>query len=386
MKKEEKMPMKKEEKIKIPFYRVEVGGDEREKIDEVFDGEAPNIVEDLEAAFEAYVGASYALATSHGTAALHLAMLAIDLKRGDKVLCSINAYPSVPEVVRHFDAEPIFVDINPDTFTIDLDKLEAYLAENKSKKLKAVIVSHVAGQTVELDRLYAMAKEFDVKIIEDASDALGATYNGQKIGSTGADITCFDFSPHLRRNVCNGGMLVCDDEDIMERAKSLRNHAMVIDDEALGYIYDVTDIGSQYMMSPLDAATILVQLEKQDDNIERQRSIAETFNERLADAPHIQTPIANEEHAYSLYIIKVDKNRDSFARELAARDIECGLHYIPLHLLSYYKTKYALRVNDFPIALRSYQQVLSIPNYAALSDDQVEEICDAILDVASTRV
>jgi len=372
--------------MNIPFYRVEVGGDEREKIDEVFDGEAPNIVEDLEAAFESYVGASYALATSHGTAALHLAMLAIDLKRGDKVLCSINAYPSVPEVVRHFDAEPIFIDINPDTFTIDLDKLEAYLVENKSKKLKAVIVSHVAGQSVELDRLYAMAKQYDVKIVEDASDALGATYKGQKIGSTGADITCFDFSPHLRRNVCNGGMMVCDDEEIMERARSLRNHAMVIEDEGLGYIYDVVDIGSQYMMSPLDAATILIQLEKQDENIERQRAIAEIFNERLSDAPHIRLPNANDEHPYSLYIIKVDKNRDSFARELATRGIECGLHYIPLHLLSYYKSKYSLRVNDFPIALRNYQQVLSIPNYAALSDEEVEEICDAILDVASTRV
>ncbi len=372
--------------MKIPFYRVEVGGDEREKIDEVFDGEAPEIVEDLEAAFVSYVGASYALATSHGTAALHLAMLAIDLKRGDKVLCSINAYPSVPEVVRHFDAEPIFIDINPDTFTIDLDKLEAYLAEHKSKKLKAVIVSHVAGQCVDLDRLYAMAKEYDVKIVEDASDALGSTYKGQKIGSTGADITCFDFSPHLRRNVCNGGMLVCEDEEIMERARSLRHHAMVVEDEGLGYIYDVVDIGSQYMISPLDAATILVQLEKQDDNIERQREIAEIFNERLSSAPHLQIPFANEEHPYSLYIIKVDKNRDSFARELAARGIECGLHYIPLHLLSYYKSKYSLRVNDFPVALRNYQQVLSIPNYAALSDDEVEEICDAILDVASTRV
>jgi perosamine synthetase len=372
--------------MSIPFYRVEVGGDEREKIDEVFDGEVPNIVEDLEAAFESYIGSSYALATSHGTAALHLAMLAIDLKRGDKVLCSINAYPSLPEVVRHFDAEPIFIDINPDTFTIDLDKLEAYLAENKSKKLKAVIVSHIGGQSVELDRLYAMAKEYDVKVVEDASDAFGATYKGKKIGSTGADITCFDFSPHLRRNVCNGGMMVCDDEEIMERARSLRNHAMVIEDEGLGYIYDVVDIGSQYMMSPLDAATLLVQLEKQDENIERQRSIAEVFNERLADAPHIRLPMANDEHPYSLYIIKVDKNRDSFARELAARGIECGLHYIPLHLLSYYKSKYSLRVNDFPVALRSYQQVLSIPNYAALSDEEVEEICDAILDVASTRV
>ncbi|MGZ5208128.1 MAG: DegT/DnrJ/EryC1/StrS family aminotransferase [Sulfuricurvum sp.] len=372
--------------MKIPFYRVEVGGDEREKIDEVFEGEAPNIVEELESAFESYVGAAYALATSHGTSALHLAMLAIDLKRGDKVLCSINAYPSVPEVVRHFDAEPIFIDIDPDLFSIDLTKLEAYLAENKSKKLKAVIVSHIAGQSIDLDRLYSIAKMYDVKIVEDASDAFGATYKGKKIGSTGGDITCFDFSPHLRPNVCNGGMLVSDNEEIIERAKSLRYHALATDDDALGYVYDVTDIGSEYTMSPLDAATILIQLEKQDEIIERQQEIAALFNEKFADAPHISLPVVEQDHTFSLYIIKVDKNRDSFARELSARGIETGLHYIPIHLLSYYKTKYSLRINDFPVALRNYSQVLSIPNYAALSDKEIETICDAILDVASTRV
>jgi dTDP-4-amino-4,6-dideoxygalactose transaminase len=372
--------------MSIPFFRVEVGGDEREKIDEVFDGEAPTIIEDLEAAFESYTGAMHALTTSNGTTALHLAMFAIDLKRGDKVLCSINAYPSVPEVVRHFDAEPIFVDIDPNLFSIDLDKLEAYLHENKSKKLKAVIVSHIAGQSIDLDRLYAISKMYDIKVIEDASDALGATYKGKKIGSTGADITCFDFSPHLRKNVCNGGMLVSDDEEIIERAKSLRHHAMEIEDDTLGYIYNVTDIGSQYTISPLDAAVILVQLEKQDEIIARQQEIAAIFNERLADAPHVSLPIVEQDHTFSLYIVKIDKNRDSFARELKERGIETGLHYIPLHLLSYYKAKYSLRINDFPVALRNYSQVLSIPNYAALSDEEVEEICDAILDVAATRV
>jgi dTDP-4-amino-4,6-dideoxygalactose transaminase len=372
--------------MSIPFFRVEIGGDEREKVDEVFDGEATNIVEELESAFELYTGAGHALATSSGTSALHLAMFAIDLKRGDKVMCSINAYPNVPEVVRHFDAEPIFVDIDPDVFSMDLDKLEAYLIENKSKKLKAVIVSHVAGQSVDLERLYSIAKQYDVKIVEDASDALGATYKGAKIGSTGADITCFDFSPHLRKNVCNGGMLVSDDEDIIERARLLRHHAMDIEDDALGYIYNVTDIGSHYTISPLDAAVILVQLEKQDEFIARQQEIAEIFNEKLAGAPHISLPVVRQDHTFSLYIIKIDKNRDSFARELREQGVETGLHYIPLHLLSYYKAKYSLRINDFPVALRNYSQILSIPNYAALSDDEVEEICDAILDVAASRV
>ncbi len=372
--------------MKIPYYSIEVGGDEREKIDEVLDGEAPDIIEQLEEQFKSYTGASYALATSHGTAALHLAMMAIDLKRGDKVICSINAYPAVPEVVRHFDAEPMFIDIDSDNFMIDLDKLESFLEQNHSKKLKGVIISHVAGQCIDLDRLYALAKRYDIKVIEDASDALGAEYNGVKIGSSGADIVCFDFSPHLRANACYGGMMVCEDEDIMLRAKSLRNHAMVSEDDSLGYIYDVVDIGSQYQMSPLDAAVISVQLEKQDEIIATRKRIAKTYSQKLANTEHIEIPAANSEHTFSLYILKIDKNRDSFAREMINRGIGCALHYIPLHLLTYYKSKYSLRINDFPVALRSYQQILSIPNHAGLSDSDIEDIIKAIKEIASTRV
>lgn len=370
----------------IPFYRADIGGDERERIDEVLDGEAPEIIEDLETEFESYIGASYALATSHGTGALHLAMLAIDLKRGDKVICSVNAFPALPEVVRHFDAEPVFIDIDEDTFNIDLNKLEAYLEDNASKKLKAVIVSHVAGQTMNLERLYNIAKIYNVKIIEDACDALGATYKGEKIGSTGADITCFNFSPHLKKNVCNGGMLVTDDEDIMERAKLLRNHALVVDEGGLEYVYDVVDIGNKYTMSPIDAAFISVQLEKRESEIVRQKEIAAIFDAKLSGLDHVSIPKVKEDHVFSLYIIKIDKNRDSFARELLTKGIETGLHYIPLHLLSYYKSKYALRINDFPVALRNYQQILSIPIYASMSDKEAQYICSAIKNVAKNRV
>lgn len=370
----------------IPFYRADIGGDERERLDEVLDGEATSVIEDLESDFEAYTGASYALATSHGTGALHLAMLAIDLKRGDKVICSVNAFPALPEVVRHFDAEPVFIDIDEDTFNIDLNKLEAYLEDHASKKLKAVIVSHVAGQTMNLERLYNIAKIYDVKIIEDACDALGATYKGERIGSTGADITCFNFSPHLKKSVTNGGMLVTDDEDIMERARLLRDHAMVIDEGELEYIYDVVDIGNKYTISPLDAAFISVQLEKRDSEIARQKEIASIFDSRLKGISHISTPVMKEDHLFSLYIIKIDKNRDSFARELLNKGVETGLHYIPLHLLSYYKSKYNLRINDFPVALRNYQQILSIPIYASLTDEEVDHICEAIIEVAKTRV
>lgn len=372
--------------MKIPFNRPEIGTKERNKIEKVLEGDGEYAVEDLEADFEEYIGCRYALATSHGTSALHLAMLAIDLKRGDKVLCSVNAYPAVPEVVRHFDAEPIFIDVNEWTFNMDIDKLESYLEANVAKKLKAVIVSHIAGQPMDLERLYNIAKIYNVKIVEDAFDALGATYKGEKIGSTGADITCFNFSPHLRSNISNGGMLVTDDEEMMERATLLRNHAMIHDEDALGYIYDVVDIGSKYTMSPLEAAFNSAQLARQNANIERQKVIAARYTERLKATPHITIPEVHRDHAFMNYIIKVDKNRDSFAREMLEKGIETGLHYIPLHLMSYYKQKYNLRINDFPVALRNFQQVLSLPIYASLSDKEVEHVCNAIVGIAKNRV
>jgi len=373
--------------LKIPFSKYESSREAHSNVSDALDGEDVNQVAELESEFAEYVGSDYALATSHGTSALHLAMLALDLKRGDKVVCSVNAHPNVPEVVRHFDAEPVFVDIDADSYNINLDKLEAYLEENKSKKLKAVVVTHIGGATVDLERVYKMAKLYDVKIVEDASDALGATYRGEKIGSTGADIVCFNFSSHLKKNICNGGMLVTNDDEIMERARLLANHAISRDEDALEYIYDIVDIGNDYSLSELNAAYIRSIIIQQDANIARQQEIAKMYSEGLDGVAHVTTPsMENEENPFSLYIIKIDKNRDSFAVELKKEGVGTGLHYIPLHLLSYYKSKYSLRVNDYPVALRSYQQILSLPIYANMSDAEVKTVIDKIKKIANTRV
>ena len=378
---------KKMKELKIPFSKYESSRQAHSNVSDALDGDDVAQVEKLESEFCDYVGSKYALATSHGTSALHLAMLAFDLKRGDKVICSVNAHPNVPEVVRHFDAEPIFIDIAEGSYNIDLDKLEKYLQENKSKKLKAVVLTHVGGMSVDLERVYAMAKEFGIKVVEDASEALGATYKGKKIGATGADIVCFNFSPHLKKNICNGGMLVSDDDEIMERARLLANHAMVRNEDALEYIYDVVDIGNDYSLSQLNAAYIRAQVAEQDATIKRRREIAQIYSKELAGVAHVSVPeVESEDNSFALYIIKIDKNRDSFAVALREEGIGTGLHYIPLHLLSYYKSKYALRVNDFPVALRTFQQILSLPIYASMSDDDVKTVVKAVKKIAKSRV
>ncbi len=373
--------------MQIPFHKYISELVEHSNVSDVLDGEEINQVELLEKGFVGYIGCSYALATSSGTSALHLAMLALDLKRGDKIVCSVNTHPGVPEVVRHFDAEPVFIDIDERNFHIDLDKLEAYLETNANKKLKAVIVTLLGGTNIDLERLYKMAANFDVKVVVDAAEALGSTYKGEKIGSVYADITCFDFSPHLKQNICSCGMLVSDDEDIMERARLLANHGIKKDENALAYIYDVVDIGNDYRLSQLDAAYIRAGISRVDANIERQREIASIYNKELDGVDHVGLPlIDDEEFSYNLYMIKIDKNRDSFALDMKKEGVETGLHFIPLHLLGYYKLKYELRVNDYPKALRYYQQILSLPIYPTMSDEEVMYVCDIIKKVAKTKV
>lgn len=374
----------------IPFYKPFIDQREKSLINEVLDLEKANKVEILEKEFVKYTGCGEAISTVNGTAAMHLAMCALDLKRGDKIICSVNAFPSVAEVVRHFDAEPIFVDIDKDDFNIDVDQLESVLKNNKAKKLKGAFISHIAGQPADMARIYELAKQYDIKIIEDATAALGSTYNGKKIGSLEADITVFRFNPQSNNSVSSAGVMTTKDPELAERARLLRNHALVGEGwdkfGNLGYVYDVVDIGLKYDLNELNAAFAIGQLEKNESFIERRLEIADIYNRELASCPHVSTPIKKRDHTYAQYIIKIDKNRDNFAKELKERGIYTGLHYIPLHLLSYYKHKYSLRVNDFPKALSNYQQILSLPIYSSLSDKDVLHICEQIKEIAKNRV
>jgi dTDP-4-amino-4,6-dideoxygalactose transaminase len=373
----------------IPFFLPSIDNSEKAIIDEVLALKGASKIEELEDLFCEYIGCKYAVSTSSWSAAMHLSLFAMELKRGDKILCSVNAFPTVAESVRHFDAEPIFVDIDADTFNISPDRLKEALVKHKHKKLKAVIVSHIAGQSADLDEIYKIADENGIKVIEDASNALGATYKGRKIGSKG-DIITFSFSSQLRHAICNTGMIATDDENIYNRAKLIRHHAIVAKEwdkhGNLGYIYDVTDIGIKYDTSELEAAFSIAQLQKEDEFIKRRREIASIYQKELENVPHVSLPKVNDEHIFSQFIIKIDKNRDDFARELREKGVYTALHFVPLHLLSYYKQKYSLRVNDFPTALTNFQQILSIPCYSAMSNDDVKYVCDMIKETAKTRV
>lgn len=374
----------------IAFFRPYITEREHELVKESLDKNAVYMITNLEDNIKKYFGVKHVITTNNGTAANHLALCAMDLKRGDKIICSVNAFPSIAQVIRHFDAEPIFVDIDEDDFNISPTELEKVLKEQKHKKLKAAFITHVAGQSADMDTIYALAKENGIKIIDDASRAMGATYKGKLIGNLDSYMSCFQINPQVQHAIASTGIILTNDDEMAKRARLIRNHAIVNDsfdkDGNLGYVYDVVDIGQKYDLNSLCAAFSIAQFEKLEIFIRRRKEIAAIYNEELKTCPHITTPVIKRDHIYNQYIIKVDKNRDGFARELKDAGIHTGLHYIPLHLLSYYKTKYNLRVNDFPKALKVYQQVLSLPIYAAMSNDEVKYVCDTIKSVAKTRV
>ena len=372
----------------IPFFKSTIDEEEKQQVQSILEMDNLNIskVEELENEIQEFIGVKNAIATNNATSALHLALSAMELKRADKVLMSVNSFVNLPETVRHFDAEPIFIDIESNGFNIDLNKLEQYLEENKNKKLRALMVTFVAGEIPDLNKIYEIAKKYDILVIEDATSALGAMYDDKMVGSLASDMTIFSTNySNSKTAISRGWFIVTSNDELATKAKLLRTHAInsTFDEYGnLDYIYDVVDIGYKYDMTELEAAFNLAQFYKTNSFCERRQEIAAIYNEKLADLKHIILPQFNEEHIFSQYIIKVSKNRDGFARVLKERGVSTGLHYIPLHLLTYYKKKYKLKITTYGSALSTYGQILSIPIYPAMSDEDVLYVCDTIKSIA----
>ena len=374
----------------IEFFKPSIQENTKKYIDDVLTFSDNRKVEKLESSFKNFIGCENALATTSGTSALHLAMCALDFKRGDKVICSINVFPSIPETVRHFDAEPIFIDIEGENYNIEIVKLEDALKKNKSKKLKAIIINHMAGHIMDLEAVYALAKEYNVKVIEDASNAMGAKYKGNYIGNTGADISVFSFAPHLCNSTVNGGILVCKDKSVDEQARLLGFHGMQNRhcDEfgSVNYIYDVVNIGWKYDLSQLEAAFCLAEFEALEPMIQRRKEITQIYNEQLAGVNHVSLPKLSDNDVVTQYIVEIDKNRDHFVNELKKEGIHISVHYMPLHLTEYYKQKYSMKVFDYSVALGAFQRVMSLPIYPSMTNSEVMRVCEAVKKVADAHI
>lgn len=324
-------------------------------------------VKGLEEELAAYVGVKYAIGVASGTDALLLALMAYGIGPGDEVITAPFTFVATADVVLLLGATPVFVDIDPLTYNIDPNRIEPAITD----RTKAIIPVHLYGQSVDLDPILDLARRYGLRVIEDTAQALGAEYKGRKVGSLG-DIACLSFFPTKNLGAYgDGGMVLTDDPEIARRIRMLRVHGS--EDK---YYHKFLGLNSR--LDALQAAILRVKLPHLDDWNHRRRQIAALYNELLQDLD-LTLPHEAEfnKHVYHQYTIRV-RDREGLRRHLAAAGIPTGVYYpLSLHLQEVF-SGLGYREGDFPASERAAQEVLSLPIYPELEEEEVEYICDRI--------
>ncbi len=349
----------------------------------------PKTVE-FEKRFAALLGVRHAVSVNSATAAMHLALEAVGLQRGDEVITSTFTFAATAEVVRYFDAKPVFVDIDRDTLNIDPALIEAAITECT----KAIIPVHVAGQACDLDAIHAIARRHNLRVIEDAAHSLPTWYKGRIIGGL-SDLTSFSFYATKTLATGEGGMITTDNDEWADRCRVMRLHGMSKDawkryDGKSTWQYDIVAPGYKYNLTDIASALGLVQLDKLDMMYTRRVEIANTFDQAFAGHPALVTPAKSPDstHPYHLYILRLNLealtvDRADFIEALRAANIGASVHWIPLHMMSYYVQTYGYKPEDFPIAAEEGMRCISLPIYSRMSGGDVEDVIGAVMDIAN---
>lgn len=350
-------------------------------------------VERFECAVADYCGAAHALAVSNATAGLHLACLALDVGPGDVVWTSPNTFVASANCARYCGADVDFVDIDPRTYNMDTGALAAKL-ESADRMPKAVVATHFAGQSCDMEGISRLASRYGFAVIEDAAHALGGRYLDTKIGSCRhSDVCVFSFHPVKSITTAEGGMLLFNRDDLRGRLIELRSHgitrdpARMVGDSHGGWYYQQIDLGYNYRMSDLQAALGISQLNRLDTFIGRRAELARRYDSALAGLP-VQRPWQDPDtrSAWHLYVILAEKGEAVGARDrlytlLRHTGIGVNVHYIPVHTQPYYRNM-GFRAGDYPVAEDYYARALTLPLYPELGDDAQERVvaclCEAL--------
>jgi dTDP-4-amino-4,6-dideoxygalactose transaminase len=355
----------------IPIAKPLIGEKEIEEVVNVLKSgmiaQGPRVAE-FEEKFAEYVGVDYAVATSSGTTALHLAMLAAGVGKDDEVITTPFSFAATGNCVLYVGARPVFVDIDPQTYNIDPAKIEDAVTD----KTRAILPVHLYGQPAEMAEINRIATDNDLVVIEDAAQAHGALYNGQKTGSLG-EMGCFSFYPTKNMTTSEGGIITTDNQEMAGRARILRAHG-----ERERYSHVV--LGYNFRMTDIAAAIGLVQLEKLDDFNAKRLENAEYLTEHIKEIPGIEHPYVLEgvRHVFHQYTIRVGGGkRDEFMKFLNENGIGTGIHYpIPIYKQKLYQDlKFSA---DCQEAEKAAKEVLSIPVHPDLSVEDVEKIVSVL--------
>jgi len=383
----------------IPFHKPYITEDEiSEVVDSLSSGWLTTGLKcvEFEKAFSQYIGCKHAIAVNSCTAALHIALEAVGLREGDEVITTPMTFAATAEVIRYFNAEPVFVDIEPDSMNINVSILEAKVKEHKSggNRLKAIIPVHFAGHPCDMDSISTIAQKNNLKVIEDAAHCLPAKYNNRQVGTIG-DITCFSFYATKNITTGEGGMAVTDNSEWAERMRIMSLHGISKDawkrySEEGHWYYEIIAPGYKYNMTDIAAALGIAQLKKADFFQKRREEIAAQYNKAFKDLPQIIIPFEsnNIQHSWHLYVMRLNLeylsiDRNQFIEELRSRGVGTSVHFIPLHIHPYYRETYGYKPEDFPVAYETFKKIITLPLYPKMTDGEVRRVIEAVSDVAT---
>ncbi|MBI3782720.1 MAG: DegT/DnrJ/EryC1/StrS family aminotransferase [Deltaproteobacteria bacterium] len=372
----------------VPFFRPDVGEEEiRAVVDTIRSGWltiGPR-TEEFEKQFASFVGADHAVAVSSCTAALHLGLDALALQPGDEVITSTLTFTATAETIVHAGGRPVLTDCTPDTLNIDPEDVVRKI----TPRTRAIVPVHYAGHPAQMTELLEIARAHKLPVVEDAAHSLPAKYHGRMVGTLG-DMTAFSF--YATKNLCTGegGMLTTANSELVDRLRTRRLHGMSRDawrrySSEGAWRYDVSYPGFKYNMTDIAAAMGLVQLRRLPELHRKRQEIAALYDSALSGIRGLSVPVTRPgvEHAWHLYVVRLDPDqftihRDRLIEELKNRGIGSQVHFIPLHLHSFYRNAFGYRPDDFLVASLASETILSLPFFTLMSDIEVGYVADTL--------
>jgi dTDP-4-amino-4,6-dideoxygalactose transaminase len=377
----------------IPFHRPAVGEDEVQAVAAVTRSGmltmGPRTLE-FEKEFAEFVGARHAVAVSSGTAALHLALEAAGIGPGGEVIVPTTTFTATAQAVSLTGARPIFCDIDSATLNMDPDDVRMRI----SAATRAIIPVHLGGNPCEMNEIFEIARQRNMRVVEDAAHALPSRYCGRLVGSI-SEFTCFSFYATKTLTTGEGGMITTDNEAAAERMRLMRLHGI---DRSGGELsksngswnYSIREAGYKYNFTDIQAALGIVQLAKCDTMRDARSRIARRYSEAFGAIDALEAPVVREncESSWHLYILRLhldrlSADRDAFIDRMSEKGVACSVHFIPLHLQIFYQRAYGYRAGDFPRAEAEFRRCVSLPIYPNLSGEEVEFIIDAVKETVA---
>lgn len=341
-------------------------------------------VEQFELDFARYKGAPYAAAVSSGTAAIHLALVALGIGPGDEVIAPAMTFCSTIHAILHAGAQPVLVDCDRASFNID----PALIDKRVTSRTKAILVVHMCGRCCDMDPILDLARRHHLRVIEDCAHAIEATYRGRSAGLMG-DAGCFSFYPTKNIASCDGGVVITRDEALHRRVKVLSLHGMTADawSRFVGGPtgYEVIEAGFKYNMTDMAAALALPQLRAVEEHWKRRAEIWQAYDERLRELPLLLPAPASSDsrHACHLYtplllLEEIGASREQIIAALDAENIGVGIHYVPVHQQPYYRKRFGFSEADFPAATFVGERTISLPLAADMCSRDVDDVANAL--------